>query len=436
MKIAINAQIDPETGVGGVESVIIGLVKALGQLCDGNEQYVIVTNDRHPDWLHPYLGPNQTVAVKPGPGRSAGTKKTVLRAVRKEMQRVVHRVARRLSPPTKAYPTPKISNGFFESLGCDVIHFPYQHFEICALPSIYNPHDLQHRHFPQFFTPETWLKREVEYRAGCEYSHTVVAACQWVKEDLLREYSLHPDRVSVIPLAPPTQAYATPCSQDGVTTREKYALPESFVFYPAMPWEHKNHLRLLEAIARLRNEKGLRLNLIGTSKSGRFFPQIERKIDELDLRGQVRFLGFVSPQELRCLYQASKFVIIPTLFEATSEPIYEAWNEDAPVACSTVTSLPEQVKNAALLFNPYRVDDIAAALETMDSDDTLRAQLKWRGKQRLKDFSWDRSARAYRALYRRAGHQEMTDEDRMLLSWDWLRHDTPTPEKVRSAGLD
>jgi glycosyltransferase involved in cell wall biosynthesis len=418
MKIAINAQIDPASGVGGVESVVIALVKAFGTLCDGNEEYVIVTNAKHPDWLNSYLGPNQKVVSRPCTKRSTGGRKNPVRSARKEMGRFF----RRLTAPKKTFPTPKISDGFFESLGCDVIHFPYQHFEICAIPSIYNPHDLQHRHFPQFFTPETWLKREVEYRAGCEFSHAVVAACQWIKDDLIRQYSIHPDRVFVIPLAPPTQAYATPGPQDIAATRQKYSLPESFAFYPAMPWEHKNHLRLLEAIARLKHEKGLRLNLVGTAKTGPFWPRIAQKIEELQLQDQVRFLGFVTPQELRCLYLLSKFVVIPTLFEATSEPIYEAWNEDVPVACSTVTSLPEQVKDAGLLFNPYCVDEIAAALETMDSDAALRAQLKWKGTQRLKDFSWERSARAYRALYRQAGHQALTDEDRRLLSWDWLRH--------------
>jgi glycosyltransferase involved in cell wall biosynthesis len=145
------------------------------------------------------------------------------------------------------------------------------------------------------------------------------------------------------------------------------------------------------------------------------------------LQDQVRFVGLVSPQELQCLYRASKFVVVPTLFEATSGPVYEAWHQDVAVACSTVTSLPEQVKDAALLFNPYSVEDIAAALETMDSDAPLRAQLKWKGTQRLKDFSWERSARAYRALYRRAGLQAMTDEDRHLLSWDWLRNSEAEP---------
>ncbi len=418
MKIAINAQIDPGTGVGGVESVVIALVKAFGTLRDGDEEYVIITNSKHPRWLDSYLGPNQKVVSRPCPKQSARGGRNVFRSVKKEMGRF----ARRLTAPKKPFPTPKVSDGFYESLGCNVIHFPYQHFEICAIPSIYNPHDLQHRHFPQFFTPECWLKREVEYRAGCEFSHSVVASSQWVKDDIVRHYSVNPSRVVVIPLAPPIQAYAHPQPRDAAATREKYSLPESFAFYPAMPWEHKNHIRLFEAIALLRSTKGLRLNLICTGKTGPFWPKIEKKIKELDLEDQVRFVGLVSPQELQCIYQASKFVVVPTLFEATSGPVYEAWHEDVPVACSTVTSLPDQVKDAALLFDPYNVSEIAAALETMDSDAALRARLKWKGTQRLKDFSWERSARAFRALYRKAGRQFMTDEDRMLLSWDWLRH--------------
>ena len=53
----------------------------------------------------------------------------------------------------REWPEVPVSDGFFESLGCEVVHFPTQGYVLCALPTIYNPHDLQHLHYPQFFTP-------------------------------------------------------------------------------------------------------------------------------------------------------------------------------------------------------------------------------------------------------------------------------------------
>jgi glycosyltransferase involved in cell wall biosynthesis len=418
VKIAINARIDPASGVGGVESVIIGLVKALGQLTDGDEEYVLVTNARHPDWLDAYLGPNQKVVPEPSPDYATGGKKKrgVVTAVRKEARRFF----RRLNPEPAPFPVPRISNGFIESLGCDVVHFPYQHFEICALPSIYNPHDLQHRHFPQFLTPEGWIKKDVEYRSGCEQATLVVTASQWIKDDVCRQYSVHPSKVAVIPWAPPTQAYAAPSPGEDAATLAKFGLPENFAFYPAMTWPHKNHLRLLEALAWLKRENGLVVPLVCTGNRGPFWPKIEESIRVLGLGAQVHFPGLVSREELQSIYRRCGFVIVPTLFEAASGPVFEAWNAGAAVACSNVTSLPQQVGDAALVFEPTDVQAIARAVQALQSDPELRHDLIARGRRRLGDFDWARTARAYRAVYRRAALRPLGDDEQKLLTWDWM----------------
>ena len=422
MKIAINAQIDPASGVGGVESVIIGLVRALGRLTDGDEKYVLITNPRHPRWLDAYLGANQTV-VTPQSERhgSAGAKKrNLVTATTREAGRFL----RRLNPPPPSFPTPRISNGFVESLGCDVVHFPYQYFEICSLPSIYNPHDLQHRHFPQFFTPEGWIRKDIEYRAGCEYAQTVVAGSEWVKNDVCFQYNINPGKVAVIPWAPPTQAYTAATKEENASTRAKLNLPENFAFFPAMTWPHKNHLRLLEALALLKKRHGLVVPLVCTGNRGSFWPKIEQAIETLGLRDQVRFLGLVSREELQFVYRSCGFVVVPTLFEAASGPVFEAWDAGAAVACSTVTSLPQQVGDAALLFDPYDVPAIAEAVRTLHDHPQVCEEFVAKGRRRLNDFNWERTARAYRAVYRRAAHRTLGEEDQRLLAWDWSQDDT------------
>jgi glycosyltransferase involved in cell wall biosynthesis len=418
MKIAINARIDPASGVGGVESILIGLIKALGQLTDGDEEYLLLTNPKHPRWLDPYLGPNQSVVTRPSGkfDHSGAKRRDPIRAMGKEMSRFL----RRLNPPVKSFPKPRISDGYIESLGCDVIHFPYQYFEICALPSVYNPHDLQHRHFPQFFSAESWIHRDVEHRAGCEYSRTVVTASQWVKDDVCFQYHLNPGKIVVIPWAPPTQAYSTLSKAGEEATRTRFGLPEDFAFYPAMIWPHKNHLRLLEALAYLKKEQGQVVPLVCTGRRGDFFPEIERAIERLQLREQVHFLGIVSPEELQFLYHMCGFVVVPSLFEAASGPVFEAWNAGAAVACSNVTSLPQQVGDTGLIFNPYDVKAIAQAVGTLHRKPDLRRELIAKGRRRLQDFTWEQTARAYRAVYRRAVHHKLNEEDQKLLSRDWM----------------
>ena len=62
----------------------------------------------------------------------------------------------------------------------------------------------------------------------------------------------------------------------------------------------------------------------------------------------------------------------------------------------------------------------------MATNETLRTDLKSKGRQRLQDFSWERTAKAYRAVYRRASQHPLTEEDKNLLRWDWMRYPRST----------
>ncbi len=419
MRVAINAQFSPDQGYGGVSSVLIGLVAALGKLDDGEEEYLIITSRQAPDWLAPHLGSNQRIVCAPSSSRTERSDTFVRRA----LLRPLLSAARAKLGTQRQWPEVPISTGFYESLKCDLLHFPYQHYTLCALPTIYNPHDLQHRHFPQFFTPAALAQRETIYPTACRLARTVVVGSNWVKQDLIDQYGIGADKIQVIPWAPPTQAYMEIGHDALEDTRQAYHLPAGYAFFPAVTWQHKNHLALLEALAYLRDRHDLIVPLVCTgNKEANNWPAIEAMIGRLKLGDQVQFLGRVSEQNLRAIYRLAQFVVVPTLFEAASGPVFEAWEEGVPVACSAVTSLPEQVEDAALLFDPYSIEAIADAVRQMATNPHLRTDLVKRGQRRLKDFSWTRTAKGYRAVYRQAVHQPLSDEDRCLLSWDWMKN--------------
>jgi glycosyltransferase involved in cell wall biosynthesis len=312
------------------------------------------------------------------------------------------------------------------------MHFPTQWFVLCALPTIYNPHDLQHLHYPQFFTPQQLAWRETVYPAGCRHAHTVAVGTQWIKDDVVRQYGIDPDKVQVIPWASPTQFYKEPASRQPSAIAQRYQLERPFAIYPAVTWPHKNHLRLLEALAYLRDARGLVVRLVCTgSPYGSFQPMVEQRVRELSLSTQVKFLGYVPDDDLRALYRLAQFLVLPTLYEADSCPIYEAWSEGLPVASSNVTALPDQVQDAGLLFDPKDIVDMADAIERVATDEELRDDLRKRGKRRVGDFDWERTVKAYRAVYRRAADRPLTDEDRMLLKWDWMREPEKAMERAR-----
>jgi glycosyltransferase involved in cell wall biosynthesis len=365
------------------------------------------------EWLHP-LGVNQEFVVRPS-ARKKGP-----------LWQVISPIARRLRStitPSRAWPEVPVSNGFYESLGGDAIHFPTQGFKVCAIPSVYNPHDLQHLHYPQFFTPTDLTWRETIYPAGCHFAQTVIVNSQWVKDDVIARYGVSPKKLQIIPEAPPTQLAPEPSINDLRRVKEHYRLPEEFALYPSVNWPHKNHLRLLDALAYLRDQVGVVSPLVCTgARHEPSWPRIESRISELALADQVHFLGFVPQKDLRALYRLARCLVLPTLFEANSLPIFEAWLEGVPVACSDVTALPEQVMDAGMIFDPFDCRSIGDTIAQLFADARLREELRAKGRRRLAHFDWTRTAKAYRAVYRRTAGQRLSEEDQDLLEWDWMRN--------------
>jgi glycosyltransferase involved in cell wall biosynthesis len=420
LRIGINAQIPSDSGAGGIETVL-RVLTSLNQF-GGDEEYVFIGHWNDADWLEPLLSEWQTLVRAPNPEKQfkpTGTENLKrllggLRPLARRAKNIVLPGAKRQKPLPKV----PVSDGFFESLNCDVIHFPYQDYVYCkGVPTVYNPHDLQHLHYPEFFAPEEIERREIIYPAACRAAHTVVVASDFVKRDVIEKYGTEAAKLQIIPWSPPEVSAERFTEREAAALLEKYDCPpRPFILYPAMTWEHKNHLRLLEAVHVLREREKLIINVVCTGHKNSFYGKIENRLRELNLETQIRFTGIVEYKELSMFYRLARFVVVPTLFEAASAPLFEAWQHGAPVACSAVTSLPEQAADAALLFNPFSVGEIADAVKTLELDDDLRAAYRARGYLRLLDFSPESTAKAYRAVYRKAAGQTLTEEERELLN--------------------
>ena len=191
MKIAIYSNLQPEGGAGGTSAYSAALIKALGTLSDGDEEHPL-SSDHNNEWLRNLAGPNQQVIPLPA---SASDQEhayfVVLREVIRRYVRPASGLRNLIESGYTRLPTREgigdivpASNGFIESLGVSIIHFPFQEFIITSLPSVYNPHDLQHLHLPQFFSPDTILVREICYRFACNVATRVVVASDWIAEDI------------------------------------------------------------------------------------------------------------------------------------------------------------------------------------------------------------------------------------------------------------
>jgi len=266
-------------------------------------------------------------------------------------------------------------------------------------------HDLQHRHFPQFFSDSHLKWREAAYPAALAHASIVVADSAWVRDDIVRQYGTPAGKIVSIPLASSLRFHDRPTRERCARLRAEWRLPDVFALYPAMTYEHKNHVRLFEAVARLR-DRGRTIHVVCSGRQAHVWPKVRQRLRELRLESQVSFTGFVEAEHLLALYQLAQFVVFPSLFEGAGLPVLEAMEQGVPVTCSDIPPLREYAADAALFFDPDRADAIEQALERMATDSELREELRARGLRRAELFTPQQMAKRHHAVYHRACEME------------------------------
>lgn len=398
---------------GGVEQGVIGLVSGLRALKSA-ERYFLLTLPGSDEWIAPYAA--GFAECVPARARDETVYAQRLRRLVSRQAPALRRVWRRLPAraPSAAEAVP-LSDGVAESLRASVMHFTFQSGFRTELPSIYQPWDLQHVHLPQFFTARERALRESTYAQMCEQASLVVVASQWARRDVMSHFGLADSKVHVIPVGPLVELFARPEDDALTRVRDRYDLPRAFAFYPAQTFPHKNHIALLDALAIVRDRDKIEIPLVCAGRLNNHYPVIEQRVRRLKLGNAVRFLDYVDPSEMPALYRLASCLVFPSKFEGWGMPVHEAFDAGTPVACSTATSLPEVAGDAALLFDPDNVDDIAAAVVRIWQDDSLRTQLAEAGRRRAREFSLERTAREFRARYRLLAGAQLESADTQLL---------------------
>lgn len=286
--------------------------------------------------------------------------------------------------------------------GGTIVHCPYQWLHPAVprawnLPYVMNLHDIQHEHFPEFFSPEELAWRRKHYLASAKHAMGICVLDEWTRRDLLNHLPIEPEKVFVAPYGP-TWLETTPSEGlDWPRLSRELGLPEIFAYYPAQTWVHKNHARLFEALHLLAGQ-GIGIPLVCTGHLNDHHPELARLAESLGL--EVHFLGLLAEEEVRMLYRKTRMVIIPTLFEGGSGfPVLEAMGLGVPLAASNACGIPDAVGDSALLFDPLDPADMARAIGRLWGDPELRGTLAERGLKRSRQSSWERSSAAYRDIY-------------------------------------
>lgn len=253
------------------------------------------------------------------------------------------------------------------------------------LPYILTVWDLCHRDHPEF--PEVsengeFERRERLYRNAISGAYLTLSDSDVLSRKISRFYGVDADRLIAMPFQP-AGFIENISSRDSKSLLEERGLPSDYLFYPAQFWPHKNHVRILQALASLKDD-GLFCSAVfcGGDKNNR--AHVENMASKLGVREQVHFLGFVSEVEMRNLYEHARALVMPTYFGPTNLPPMEAWALGKPVICSDACK--EQMGNAALCVNPDSVLSMVNAIRQVYMDEAVVSELVSMGKKRLKEI--------------------------------------------------
>lgn len=161
----------------------------------------------------------------------------------------------------------------------------------------------------------------------------------------------------------------------------------------------KNTQRLVLAYLSLLEEYDIEEDLVISGYTNWKSSEAYRLVVKADATQRVRFLSYVSLDELAMLYRNARLFVYPSLYEGFGIPLLEAFSSGCPVVASNVTSIPEVAGNAAFYVDPNSQDEIAEAIFRLLHDDELRISLSASGHKRAEQFSWRETARKTLSIY-------------------------------------
>jgi glycosyltransferase involved in cell wall biosynthesis len=260
------------------------------------------------------------------------------------------------------------------------------------VPTVITIADIQHEFYPEFFTREELKHRALMYLPSCQEATAVITISEAARKSLIEKYSLPEEKVHCVYEAGIKRGSGPSPVPSAEQVRQKYRLPTSYAFYPANMWPHKNHSMLILGLHRLQKVYGVPLPLVMTGDDMGQWQTLEEVVRHFHLQEQVRYLGYVSAEELPSLYAGATMLVFPSLYEGFGLPLLEAMELGCPVAAANLTSIPEVVGDAALLFDPRNPDAIADACYQLLVSEGLRQTLIARGRERVGRFSWEKAA--------------------------------------------
>jgi len=284
-----------------------------------------------------------------------------------------------------------------KALSLDLLHSPYYikpYWLHC--PSVVTMYDLIPMIYPQQLPHRwsAWIFR-VTASLAVHSASQIIAISESTKRDVTRLLSGSQGRTTVVHLAADERFRPLDRAQLDKAL-QRLGLPRKYVLYMGINKPHKNLVFLLQLFAELNTDA----KLVLAGKQDPRYSQVREEARRLRVDDRVVFLGEVADSDLPTLYNGAELFVFPSLYEGFGLPVLEAMACGTPVVCSSASSLPEIVGDAAVTLDPRDRGGWVAAMTEVLENEELRADLRTKGPARAAGFSWEDTARETFGVYR------------------------------------
>jgi len=274
---------------------------------------------------------------------------------------------------------------------------PFLHPRVCVTTI----HDVGFHYFPECYSLLARWYLEVTTRFALRRAAKVIAVSEATRDDLVRVYGAEPSRIEVIHSGVTVIDRELPSPSQVSSTLDRYGITPPYLLFLGRLETKKNVARIVQAFLKLK-EQGSPHQLVLGGTPGVGFEDVARLINTSPYGIDILLTGYVG-EEKADLYAGADAFVFPSLYEGFGFPILEAAEYGVPVVTSRTSSLAEIGGDGALLVDPLSVEEIAQAVQRIIEDGELRSDLVRRGRQRLEEFDWRKTAQAVLGVLEEVG---------------------------------
>jgi glycosyltransferase involved in cell wall biosynthesis len=266
-------------------------------------------------------------------------------------------------------------------------------------------HDVVFRHVPAAYPPKNLRRQEWAVKRIVKQAQTILAVSEATKKDLMQIYKVPAESIVATPLAPASGLGPRQAAPD--VMRKYDVTPGMYILFVSRVEAKKNPVSLIRAFIELRRRYGVGhpLKLVLAGSKGFGGDEAMRIAKASNCVNDILFLGYVPDQDIPALMENALCFAFPSLGEGFGIPVLEAMAAGAPVIASDIPAVREVAGDAAIFVPPLDIAQWTVAMDTMLVDQKRREDLSARGRERVKIYSWDKTAEATWKALRTTAHE-------------------------------